>query len=79
MLPEAVNTELSRDPFVPLKLHLSNGRSVTVRKPGLYFVNRGSLYMARIDRPHSRLADDVDLISLRHIVRIEQVASDEAA
>jgi hypothetical protein len=73
MMPDAVNAELSREPFVPLRFFLSDGRTLVIRNPGLTFINRGALYVARIDRPNSRLADDLDVISLRHIVSIGQV------
>lgn len=72
MMPDALNAELSRDPFIPLRLYLSDGRTVVIPNPGLCFINRGALYVARIDRPNSRLADDLDVVSLRHVVSIEQ-------
>ena len=71
MLPEAIDRELSREPFVPVRLHLSDGSSVDVQNPGLTLIAHGALYVARTDRPHSRIMDDFRLISLRHIVRIE--------
>jgi len=73
MLPDALDAELSRKPFVPLRLFLADGRTIVIRNPGLCYINRGSVYIARVDRPDSRLADDLDLISLRHIVSIEQI------
>jgi len=76
MLPEAINNELTREPFVPLRIDPDDGRTYVIRDPGLCFINRGSMYIARIDRPNSRLADDLDLISLRHIVSVEQVPSE---
>jgi len=72
MLPETMEHELTREPFVPLRLYLDNGRTYLIDDPGRCFITRGSMYIARIDRPHSHLADDLDLISLRHIVSIEQ-------
>ena len=73
MLPEALNEKLSREPFGALRLYLSDGRTYIIHNPGPCWINRGSMYIARTDRPHSRLMDDVDLILLRHIVRIEQI------
>lgn len=71
MLPEAIDRELSQDPFVPVRLHMSDGNTLDVSNPGLTFIVHGALYVARTDRPHSRIMDDCQLISLRHIVRIE--------
>lgn len=73
MMPDALDAELSREPFVPLRLFLDDGRTIVVRNPGLCYINRGSVYIARVDRPRSRLAADLDLISLRHIVSVEQI------
>ena len=78
MLPDAIDRELSREPFVPVRLHLSDGSSVDVRNPGLAFIAHGALYLARTDRPHTRIMDDCRLISLRHIVRLELVEPDAA-
>ncbi|MEW6252312.1 MAG: hypothetical protein AB1716_16860 [Planctomycetota bacterium] len=71
MLPEALNQELMREPYVPLRLHLSDGTHVDVDNPALTLIAHGALYVARTDRPHSRISDDFRLISLRHIIRIE--------
>ncbi len=72
-MPEALAAELEREPFVPLRLHLTDGRSVEIYNSGLCFIARQGLYVFRTDRPHAALADDVVLISLRHIVSLEQL------
>jgi hypothetical protein len=79
MLPTAVDHELSRDPFGPLRIYVSDGHSYVVRNPNLCLITRGTLYIARTDRPNSRLADDMDVIDVRHITRIEQVVDEGAA
>ena len=73
MMPDALDHELSREPFVPLRVFLDDGRTIIIRNPGLCYINRGSVYIARVDRPNSRLAADVEFISLRHIVSVEQI------
>jgi hypothetical protein len=73
MTAEAIDMELSRDPFVPLRLHLSDGSAIDVHNPGLCFIARMALYVARTDRPHSRIMDDFRLVSLRHVVSVEQL------
>lgn len=72
MNPEAVANELNREPFIPLRLRLSDGRTVDIANPGLCFVARLALYFFRA-KPHDALAEDVEIISLRHIVSIETV------
>ena len=71
MLPEAIDRELTREPFIPVRLHLSDGTALDVSNPRLTFIAHGALYIARTDRPHSRIMDDCQLVSLRHIVRVE--------
>jgi hypothetical protein len=78
MVPESLNLELLRDPFVPIRIFVSDGHSYVVRNPDLCLIVRGTLYLARVDRPRSRLTDDMDVIDVRHITRIEQVDEDEA-
>ena len=71
MTAQAIDQELSRDPFVPLRLNLSNGHTVDITNPGLAFIAKMAIYVARTDRPQSRIVDDFRLISLRHIVSID--------
>ncbi len=63
--------ELDRDPFIPLRLHVSDGTTADIRNPGLAIISRLALYVFRIDRPRSSLAEDHHVISLRHIVSVE--------
>ena len=79
MLPDALNHELSREPFVPMRLFVSDGRSYVIRNPNLCLITRGALYIARIDRLHSRLADDMDVVDVRHITRVEQILEERAS
>jgi hypothetical protein len=78
MNPEALARELDREPFVPLRIHLADGRNIDVRNPGLCFISRLSLYIFAA-KPRKSLAEDVQLISLRGIVSVEQLAPSEAA
>lgn len=73
MNPDALAAELDRDPFIPLRLHLSNGRTLDITNPGLCFIARMGLYCFRA-RPHESLAEDVEIISLRHIASVETLA-----
>ena len=74
MNPDALAAELDRDPFIPLRLHLSDGRKVEIKNPGLCFIARLALYCFRA-RPHESLAEDVEIISLRHIASVETLAA----
>jgi hypothetical protein len=70
MNPDALAAELDRDPFIPLRLHLSDGKTVDILNPGLCFIARMALYFFRA-KPHESLAEDVHVISLRHIASVE--------
>ena len=75
MHPEALAAELEREPFVPLRLSLSDGRNIDIRNPGLCHIAKLALYIFNVRRAHPTLADDVSVISLRHIVSVDQVES----
>jgi len=72
MTPDAIGQELAREPFVPIRIFVSDGHAYDVRNPGLCLIFRGTMYIARIDRP-SRITDDMDVIDCAHITRIEQI------
>ena len=79
MTPLAIDEELTREPFVPVRLYVSDGHSYLIRNPGLCTIMRGTLYIARVDRPKSRLLDDMDAVDCTHVTRIEQVDEPSAA
>ena len=72
--PETLAQELNRDPFIPLRVHLADGRSIDINNPGLCFIARLSLYVFA-GRPHDALAEDVSVISLRGIVSVNTLPS----
>jgi hypothetical protein len=78
MNPESLAKELDREPFIPLRLHLADGRTIDVLDPGLCFIARLSLYIFAA-KPRASLAEDVQLISLRRIVSVESIAPQQAA
>jgi hypothetical protein len=73
MNPEALNAELTREPFIPLRLNLSDGTHVDVFNPSMTFINHLSVYVATDERMRGRLVGDLRLISLRHIVSVDQL------
>ena len=78
MNPESLAQELDRDPFIPLRIHLADGRSIDIRNPGLCFIAHLSLYVFAA-KPHNALAEDVEVISLRGIDSVETLAPSQAA
>ena len=73
MNPEVLRAELNRDPFIPLRVHLADGRTYDIQNPGLCFIARLALYAFHAHR-HDAMAEDVQVISLRHIVSVEILA-----
>lgn len=65
--------ELDRDPFIPLRLHLADGRTIDIHNPGLSFIARLGLYVFRVSSPPSSLAQDQEVVSIAHIVTVEQM------
>jgi hypothetical protein len=76
--PESLAQELNRDPFIPLRIHLADGRNIDIRDSGLCFIARLSLYVFAA-KPRNALAEDVQVISLRGIVSVETMAPSQAA
>ena len=78
MNAETLGTELNREPFIPLRLRLSDGRKLDILNPGLCFIARLALYVFAA-KPHDALAEDVSVVSLQHIVSVETLLPQEAA
>ncbi len=74
MSPESLAAALDREPFIPLRLHLTDGRTVDIHNPGLCFIARMSLYCFS-GRPHASLAEDVQVISLSRIVSVNTLVA----
>jgi hypothetical protein len=74
MNPESLAPQLNRDPFIPLRIRLSDGRTFDFHNPGLCFIAHLALYAFRA-KPQDALAEDVQVISLRHIVSAETLAA----
>ncbi len=74
MNPDTLAGELNREPFVPLRLHLADGRALDIRNPGLCFIARLALYVFNA-RPRDALAEDVEVVSLRNIVSVETIGN----
>jgi hypothetical protein len=79
MHPDALVKQLERDPFVPFRLHLTDGRTLEVFNPGLAYVTGTSLYVfepLRRDSEGTVIANpEPRMISLRHIVSLEPITA----
>lgn len=75
MNPEALNEYLEKQPFVPLRLHLPDGRKVVIDNPDTAFIANLAVHFFRVRRKGSHIADESFLLSLRHIVSIDQLSN----
>jgi hypothetical protein len=75
MTPEDVNQELEREPFVPLRLHLSSGQKIAIEYPNSAFVRQNTLLVVHRLAPRTAMIGNYDVIALRLIERIEQVGN----
>ena len=68
-----LDEELERDPFVPLRLHLSSGKVVSVPHAGVAWTMSNGLLVLQGRRPGTTRISGYDVINYRLIERIEQV------
>jgi hypothetical protein len=73
MTSEALDHELNREPFRPVRLHLADGSAVDIPTPYLSFINRRALYVARASQGEGE--STVALIALGDIVNVVRPTS----
>jgi hypothetical protein len=73
MTAQEITKLLERSPFVPFRLHLSDGQSFEVRHPDFFWVFRTRLEVAVPASDDARIKDHAEHISLLHIARIEEM------
>lgn len=62
---------LRRQPFVPLRLHLTDGKQYDIRHPEMALLTRTTVDLGFDQEPGSGIADAIEFVSLVHIVRVE--------
>ncbi len=65
---------LREQPFIPLRLHMSDGSSFDIRHPENAIVTTHTIYVVTHEDPKTGVAEDVQWLSLRQLVRVEQQA-----
>ena len=75
MTPEDLNQELDREPFVPLRLHLSSGQKIEIEYANSAFVRQNTLLVVHRLAPHTHAIGNYDVVALRLIERIEHVGN----
>jgi len=72
-------TELLRmlraQPFVPFRIHASEGMVYEIRHPEMVIVMAAAAIVAFPDPANEALASGWELVDLRHIIRLEPIRS----
>jgi hypothetical protein len=74
--PQEIKRHLSRTPFVPFRVHTSDGKQLEVKHPEMALLTRALLLVGRpVADPTKDIPPDYDDISLLHVVRIEPLVA----
>ncbi|HEU0011346.1 MAG TPA: hypothetical protein VFT34_16125 [Verrucomicrobiae bacterium] len=73
MTPQDISQLLERSPFVPFRLHLTNGQTFDVKHPDFVWVFRSRLELAVPAPGDRRIMERAEHIALLHIARIEDL------
>ena len=71
---EDVQQELDREPFHPLRFHLSSGKVIDIYRANTAWLRQNTVLVVHPLKPGgSAVENEYDVISLRLIERIEQI------
>ena len=66
---------IRRQPFVPLRLHLSDGRSFDIKHPELALITTHTVHLGIEPDEQNGVPDRVEYLSLRHLVSVEELSA----
>jgi hypothetical protein len=73
MRAEDLRELLNARPFVPLRIHMSDGQTFDIRHPELVLVLRSRFVIGVPSDPSTGILDRLEHCSLLHVVRVEQL------
>ncbi len=76
MRPSDIYEQMKSRPFVPLRLHFSDGSEFDVRHPELLIVTRTVLALTIMGPPGNKLPERVILLDPVHLLRLEPINGD---
>ena len=76
MRPEEVHAFLTRRPFMPFRIHLTDGTMYEVRHPDQCILTRSAIIVG-IPHPTQPWAQRVAFYSLIHVNRLESVEAEQ--
>ena len=75
MRPDELIELIRHRPFMPLRIHVTNGRSYEIRRPDQVIVLRGRVDIGVGSDPETGAAERVEHVALVHVVRVEELTS----
>jgi hypothetical protein len=76
---EDLRQEIERDPFLPLRLHLSSGKTIDIEHENSAFVRQNTVLIVHRLAAGSAAIGNYDGVALRLIERIEQLEEGSGA
>ena len=73
MSPEALRDVLNRRPFLPFRLHLSDGRHFVISRPELVFIGGSMTVIGLVRDVASEFWDEPVTVANRHITSLEPI------
>lgn len=73
MAPEQLRDLLRRQPFLPIRLHISDGTSYDIRHPDKALLTRSTIDVGIEEEPGSGIADSIVYMPLGHVVKAERL------
>ena len=75
MKADDLESELEKTPFVPLRLHLVSGKTLTVHSPNAAWILQNTVMLLRGNKPGKYSGEGYDTVALANIERIEQLTA----
>lgn len=79
MSPESIREMLSRKPFIPFRMQLSDGRHFTITRPELVFIGGGTTIIGIVRDVNNEFFDEPVIVANRHIVSLEPIVETASA
>ena len=73
-----IAAQLTQRPFLPFRMHLSDGSHYDVRHPEMLLVSQRSLALTTFSRPDAKMPKRIVLCDPMHVTRLEQINGDDA-
>lgn len=73
MSPEELNSALRRRPYVPLRIHVTDGVHYDILNPEMAMIGRTILFLGLRRDVDSPFFDEPVMVSMRHVTRVEPI------